>query len=94
MLKGVNRNVIVIKTDRDSRFETAYFILRPHSFSEREKSGAVAEAKGLLAAGEGEEKRAAARRKKLRKILLGALCFVLGAVFGAGAVILIEMLLR
>lgn len=88
MLKGVNRNVIVVKADRDSRFETAYFVLRPHRLGEGE-SGAVTEAKRFLREGDA---RGGGYAKKGR-VLRALLCFAAGAICGAGAVILTDFLL-
>ncbi len=33
MIKGVNRNVIVVKGDKDSRFETVYMIMKKGALS-------------------------------------------------------------
>ena len=90
MLRGVNKNVIVIKTDRDSRFETAYFVLRSNHGESKGRGAAISEAKELIHAG--EEGRDGGRSGG--KILCGAVCFALGVLCGAGGAILIEMLLR
>ena len=87
MLKGVNRNVIVVKTDKNSRFETAYFLLRPERRAET--GGAIAEARELICAGEKRGK----RKGRLWRILFAALCFALGAVTGAGGVIFLQMMM-
>lgn len=90
MLRGVNKNVIVIKTDRDSRFETAYFVLRSNHCEAKGRGGAISEAKELIHAGEDAQSGV----RKRGKILCGAVCFIFGVLFGAGGVILLEMLFR
>lgn len=35
MLKGLNRSVIVVRTDRKSRFEAIYFVLKKGSASDK-----------------------------------------------------------
>ena len=89
MLRGVNKNVIVIKTDRDSRFETAYFVLRSNNGEVKGRGAAISEAKELIHAG--EDTQGGVRRRG--KILCGALCFALGVLLGAGGAILIQVLL-
>ena len=87
MIKGVNRNVIVVKTDKNSRFETAYFLLRPERRGDA--GGAIAEARELISAGEKQGK----RKKRFFRILRSALYFVLGVGTGAGGVILLQTML-
>lgn len=77
MLKGTNRNVIVLRTDRGSRFEAAYFLLR-----RGEGAGALGEAKALLMAAEGEKK----KRGRVPYILCAVVSFVLGIAAGSAAV--------
>ncbi len=34
MIKGTNRNVIVVRTDKDSRFESVYFVMKKNGSSD------------------------------------------------------------
>lgn len=76
MLKGINRNIIVVRTPLTSRFEAAYFILKKGTRGDsREKL--LEEANRMIAQGE--------RRKPWkRRRLVYALWFALGAMIGAG----------
>ena len=90
MIKGVNKSVIVLKTDKDSRFESAYFVLRPHR-SERRDAGAIAEARSLIRAGEGDARK---RGKRFFGVLKAVLCFAAGVIFGAGGAVLVVAVFR
>ena len=80
MIKGVNRSVIVVKTDKDSRFESAYFVLRPHAREEKGSTSVISEAKQILNAGEVRQ----TCKKRIGRCVFPLLCFVLGILAGAG----------
>ena len=80
MIKGVNRSVIMVKTDKDSRFESAYFVLRPHAREEKGSGGAILEAKDILHAGE----IAGRGKRRFRRFALSFLWFMLGVLVGVG----------
>ena len=70
MLKGINKNVIVVRTDRKSRFEAAYFVLRrgvPF-----EKNDVLKEANRIIRDSGLSER--AKRQKNIRRIVI--LCFL------------------
>jgi hypothetical protein len=46
MLKGVNRNVIVVKSDRNSRFEAVYFVMKKSGYGNR--TDILKEANGII----------------------------------------------
>ena len=83
MIKGVNRSVIVVKTDKDSRFESAYFVLRPHAREEKGSTSVISEAKQILNAGE-VRSNGVTDKKKARRWAFALLCFVLGILAGSG----------
>jgi len=82
MIKGVQRKMIVVKTDNSNVFETAYFVLR--SDSDKSKSDAMdmlSEANRIV--NEGNESKKQKREKKKRFGRFAAFCFfLLGTVFG------------
>ena len=85
MLKGINRNIIVVRTPRTSRFEAAYFILKKEKKSEC-KEKLLEEANRMIIRGE--------RAKKKRARWIGsALWFLAGAALGAGTAIVISLLI-
>ena len=84
MIKGVNRSVIVVKTDKDSRFESAYFVLRPHAREEKGSGGAISEAKEILSAGEVRSS-GGKGKKRVGRWVLALSCFAIGVVAGAGS---------
>lgn len=92
MLKGTHRSVIVMRTDKSSRFESAYFVLRPggqtgeRGARSARGADATAEARAILLAG--ERKR---RRPRVRGALLAAAFYILGAASGAAAVLLLGL---
>lgn len=85
MLKGLNRSVIVVRTDRKSRFEAVYFVLKKGTVSD--KGDIIKEANRII----NESNSPAPARRKLR---LGAsLLMILGGILigalSASAVMLI-----
>ncbi|MBE6577714.1 MAG: hypothetical protein E7653_06205 [Ruminococcaceae bacterium] len=75
MLKGINRNVIVVRTEPNSKFEAVYFVLRKGGASER--ADVVKEANKIIN-DSGAHKRYV--RRGLRTALLVACSAILGAV--------------
>ena len=82
MIKGVQRKMIVVKTDNSNVFESAYFILR--SDSDKSKSGALdmlSEATRIV--NESDESKKTKKEKKKRFGRFAAFCiFLLGVIFG------------
>ncbi len=77
MLKGINRNVLIVRADKDSSFEIAYFIMK-HGFS-CDRSDILKEAATIISgAGSGRTQRA---RRKL--IGIGAVCLAAGALLSS-----------
>ncbi len=74
MLKGINRNVIVVRTDAKSRFEAVYFVLKKGGAGER--ADIVREANKIIS--ESGVQRAAPMRA-LRAALIAVLSALIGA---------------
>ena len=81
MIRGVNRQVIVLRPDRDSAFETVYFMLK----SEQQKPSVterdiLREANKIIS--ENYREKRTGGEKKSAGFLRGALIFMLGALLG------------
>ena len=81
MLKGINRNVIIVRTPRSSGFEAAYFVLKREKRVQSEEK-LIEEANKLIAKGE-------RAKKKKRGVARAILWFALGTVLGAGGALLL-----
>ena len=92
MIKGVQRKMIVVKTDNSNVFETAYFVLR--SDSDKSKSDAIdmlTEANRIV--NEGNDAKKSKKEKKKRFGRFAAFCiFLLGVVFGTAASFLVWLI--
>lgn len=79
MIRGAQKNMIVIKTADSDLFEEAYFVLR------REKTvknrDIVAEANRIIEAS-GGQKRFSDTKKEIRTLLFAVGCFLCGALSG------------
>jgi hypothetical protein len=78
MIKGVNRSVLVVQTDKSSRFESVYFIIRRGIVSDR--SDIIKEANRIIRQG-------SASGVDRKRVALW--CFGVGAISGALAVALV-----
>ena len=86
MLKGINRNMIVVRTPPTSRFEVAYFILRKEQKAAGDSRRLSFDEVGQMIC-EGED----GKREK-RQGLVYALWFTFGSAVGAGIGVLACML--
>ena len=88
MLKGIQRQMVEMKTDKSKFFERAYFVLREGGTSGDDKKNIVDEAnkiiEGVCAEPDTKEKRREKRKRRRRRILL----FAFGFLCGAGAAVL------
>ncbi len=82
MVKGVNRNVIVMDTDKSSRFEKVYFIVKPRAGCVR--ADIIKEANAILRLKENDLVR---RRSRIRGVLL----FLAGAFSACCALTLVQI---
>lgn len=92
MIKGVQRKMIVVKTDKSNVFETAYFVLRSDAGKEdREARDMLSEANRIV--NESTEKKRPRERKNKRFGRFAAFCFfLLGIIFGTGSSFLVWLL--
>ena len=86
MIKGCQKEMIVLQTKESQLFESAYFILRRERPAPGQATDMLEEANRLIGAGSGYMQR---RRRRLGR--LGA--FLLGACFGAAACAVLVLLL-
>lgn len=89
MMKGVQRKMIIVKTDKSDVFETAYFVLRSDADKCRgEALDMLGEANRIVNDGNGEKRNDRIKRKRFGRF--AAFCFfLLGIVFGTGSSFLV-----
>lgn len=80
MLKGCQRELIVLQTQKSALFESAYFVLRREKRCER-KEDLLAEANRIISEGSEYFNRRRTRGGRLRVFLIGAM---LGFLLGGG----------
>ena len=80
MIKGTQRQMVMVRTDESERFEMAYFLLRPDGEGRDERS-MIDEANSIVLSVCGN--RNALKKEKRRGAFLRILLFSLGAAFGA-----------
>ena len=85
MIKGVQRKMVVVKTDNSNVFETAYFVLRSDAERSRcESADLLGEANRII--NQGNEEKTKRKEKKKRFGRFAAFCiFLLGVIFGSGS---------
>jgi len=88
MIKGIQKQMVMVRTSDSSLFETAYFVLRDGI--ERERSDIVTEANRLVSEVIAERGRGKVRSRKRRRWLP----FLLGLICGAAATVLTLFLIR
>ena len=87
MLKGAQKRMIVVKTSDSEIFEEAYFVMK--GGVERSKPDMVFEANRII---EGCSERRKEKRRESQIFVIPLLCFMIGTLFGGGAVALIAFL--
>ena len=78
MLKGINKNVIVIRADRGSCFEAVYFVVKKGIV--RQSSDIIHEANCIVREKDGSACRRKSIAAKGRSVFLG---FLIGAIFSS-----------
>ncbi len=82
MLKGIQKNMIWVKTPQSSLYESAYFVLRPaHPDHLPEDGEMVREANRLIFESAKDSRRRSRPRQNLRSFLSGALFGLLLSCF-------------
>ena len=84
MLRGVNRNVLVVRTDKNSRFESVYFVIKKGSAVER--ADIIKEANSIITRSD----MTADGGRFGRRVIFG---FLLGAASGGLTTMLIGLIL-
>ncbi len=82
MIKGTQRQMVMVRTDDSERFEMAYFLLRTDGEGREERS-MIDEANRIVSSVCGNGK--GSKREKIRGAFLRILIFSVGAAFGAAA---------
>ncbi len=94
MIKGIQRNMVVLKNTGSPIFEEAYFILRERPGTETGKNDMVSEASRIIAANMiSPEKLIAEKSQKARERFIRLLIFALGAISGGMLSALVVLLL-
>ena len=94
MVKGTQRQMIVVRTPESEIFEMAYLVLRTEVARGVSEGSMIDEANGIVSSffTEGSDKKKAKRRKKIKRagqLLLPAL---IGAVISVGVMVLVKLL--
>ncbi len=83
MIKGTQRQMVMVRTSESENFEMAYFVVRSDVGADKSRKSMIDEANNIVSSvchsssGEKKEK----RRRVFRRILV----FSAGAIFGAAA---------
>lgn len=86
VIKGIQKNMVVVKNTGSRIFEEAYFILREKADSSGKKQDMVTEANRIIAANTlSPEKALTARRERKKERRRRLLFFFLGILAGAAA---------
>lgn len=91
MIRGVQRKIIVVKGEKNSVFESVYFLLR-NDLSEKTRSenDMLREANRIISENYSERKaKKAERRKRIRR---GLALFLIGILLGAASMIAVWFL--
>lgn len=82
MIKGTQRQMVMVRTEDSAHFEMAYFVLRAECESEKSKTSMLDEANSIVLAACADKKdsRKEKRRTRMKKVSL----FVAGVLSGAG----------
>ena len=81
MVKGIQRQMVIVRTTESEIFETAYFVLRADAKIKKGQKSIMAEANSIVSAvcADGSREKREKRKKRLRRALL----FFGGALSGA-----------
>ena len=83
--KGIQKRIIVIRTEKESSFESAFFILRSDRSCEANEDSMLLEAQKIIA----ESERSRGKRKQskgARAFVIGMITLILGIIAGAATV--------
>ena len=83
--KGIQKRIIIIRTEKGSSFESAFFILRKDSSRETNEDSMLLEAQRIIA----ESERYKGKRKQgkqARAFAIGMITLILGIIVGSATV--------
>ena len=85
MLKGIQKKIIVIKTQKDSCFESAFFILRSENSQGASENEIIYEAQRIISEGERQKKRKGIKESAhpIASVILSLIC---GIALGSASV--------
>ena len=92
MIKGCRKNMIIVRCGADSRFESAYFIMKNDTVCD--EGDLLSEAERIINNGssDGEKTKPSIKQKGEKKPLRGLIPFAAGATVGSAAGILLFFL--
>lgn len=92
MVKGIHRQMVMVRTTESELFEMAYFVIRADARTKSTQKSIITEANSIVSAMCEDSVRE--KKKKRKRIVARMLLFGSGAVFGALALFGLLMLLR
>ncbi len=81
MIKGTQRQMVMVRTSESESFEMAYFVLRTDAVADKSEKSMIDEANNIVSSICGDA--TGAKREKRRRMLRRILVFSAGAIFGA-----------
>ena len=81
MVKGIQRQMVMVRTSESEVFEMAYFVLRADTRKSADERSMIAEANSIVCATCGDK--TYSKKEKRRRSLKRAGVFVVGALSGA-----------
>lgn len=88
MIKGCHKNIVFLKDTGSKLFDEAYFILKPDAIT-KEESDIILEANKIVNALCPEDFKGKEKRGRLGRVIT----FILGALLGFGAMLLVHFAL-
>lgn len=85
MPKGIQKRIIIIRTEKDSNFESAFFILRPDRSPESNDDSMLLEAQRIIA----ESERAKSKKKQPKRakaFAVALITLILGIICGSATI--------
>ena len=81
MIKGTQRQMVMVRTSESESFEMAYFVLRPDARTGKSEKSMIDEANSIVSSV--CDGGVTTKREKRGRVLRRALLFLAGAMFGA-----------
>ena len=84
MPKGIQKRIIIIRTEKESSFESAFFILRCDRSGEVSEDSMLLEAQRIIA--ESERNKGKKKVNRARTFVIGMITLILGIIVGSATV--------